>query len=64
MSKGSGRRPAQVSNDQLKSNWETIFKGRILEAVQDTPMADSKASTSIEAPLLSVPSSHRADGNR
>ena len=54
MSKGSQRRPSKVSDDQVKANWDAIFKTSVGEVVQDREMEEAETGTTEQAPILPV----------
>jgi len=57
MSKGSNRRPQQVSDEQFAENWNTIF-------IQNKAVAEAKASTSVKVSSLSVPTPQGKEDTR
>jgi len=57
MSKGSNRRPQQVSGEQFAENWNTIF-------IQNKAVAEAKASTSVKVSSLSVPTPQGKEDTR
>lgn len=53
MSKGSGRRRTQVSDEEATANWEAAFgPSRLRQMVQNQEMEKSKVGTAEEAALL------------
>lgn len=57
MSKGSKRRPSQVSDEQVKDSWDTIFKASVGQVVQDKTLEETKTGTLSDAALVCMPSS-------
>lgn len=63
MSKGSKRRPAEVSDEQVTDSWDSIFKTSMGQVVQDSKVEETKAGASSQATILPV-SPSRGDKNK
>ena len=48
MSKGSGRRPMQISQEELDKRWEAVFKNKPAEDMFDHLMIDKILTKEVE----------------
>ena len=49
MSKGSGRRPMQISQEELDKRWEAVFNGKPAEDMFDHLMIDKILTKEVDA---------------